>query len=96
MKVEYRVYWRREGLGKRFRLFATKKGATRWMWLLTNPEPWLAFDHKGDDFVCCQGERSECGCGGQTYRESFEQKSKGIPKLVDYGCQTREVGEWLP
>lgn len=89
---EYRVIWKREGLSQRSRRFVQKKFANRWLMLLTVPEPWDLFDLDGDDYVCCSGH--ECGCGGQTVRQSFNKRREGLPKLINYGIQEREVGKW--
>ena len=94
MKQEYRVVWKREGCSKRTKKFAQKKYADRFVRLLSDPEPWKAYGYKGDDYVCCHGERDECGCGGMTYAESFNQKREGLPKLLEVKIEQREVGSW--
>lgn len=91
-RKEYRVAWKREGQRKKYRRFAQKKFADRWIILLTNPEPWIAFGFDGEDYECCDGV--DCGCGGVTIRDCFERRAANLPKLVWYERQEREVGEW--
>lgn len=80
-------------MSKKQRRFAQKKYAIRWLQLLTNPEPWLAFDLDPDDYACCSG--NECGCGGATNRETFSKRREGLPKVITYGVEEREVGKWV-
>lgn len=92
MEFEYRVVWKREGLGQKIKVFQTIKAAKRYVSLLSGDEPWKAFGFSGDSFVCCSG--SECGCGGLRVKESFENKMKGLPKLLFVRMDYRKVGEW--
>jgi hypothetical protein len=94
MKKEYQVIWQREGMSKKRKRYATKKSADRFIALMIDPEPWKLYGYDPDAFMCCRGDPEDCGCGGKTYRESFEERRVGLPKLLTYGIQEREVGEW--
>lgn len=73
MKYEYRVVRERAECKKSYRRYATLAGATKRLELLTSKEPWkLMGDGEADDFMCCSG--FECGCGGMTVKESYEQR----------------------
>ena len=92
MMKEYQVIWQREGLSKRYKKYSELKSAQRLIALMTSPEPWKVYGYEGDEAVCCSGH--ECGCGGKTQRDSFEEKMNGLPKLLNYEIREREVGAW--
>ena len=94
MTLEYRVVWKREGVRRKVKRFASLKLAQRKM-LLLGPEPWLGASEYGkrdpERLNCCSGH--ECACGGLTVREWWEQL--GLPKLEYMHIERREVGKWL-
>jgi len=89
MAIEYRVVWKRNDLKQKTKKYTTLRGAKRFM-ILLGDEPWKAFDHDPEDYICCSG--SDCGCGGQTVRNHFLRKDQ--PKIEFVRLEQREVGEW--
>lgn len=92
MKTEYRVVWKREGLGQKSRKFSRLRFAERYQSLLTSDKPWEVFGVDGDAYECCSGY--ECGCGGMRVKESWINNRKHLPKLLSVKIQSREVGDW--
>src|SRR4051812_42800746 len=70
-KFEYRVVWKRRGMDRKTKRYATLKGAENRV-LFMGPEPWLALKVDPDALQCCPGTTQyECGCGGLTWRQSL-------------------------
>jgi hypothetical protein len=90
--IEYRLVWKREGLGQKSRKFTRLKYAERYLALLTSEAPWEVFGKDGDAYECCSGY--ECGCGGMRVKESWVKTREGLPKLLKHEIQCRDVGEW--
>lgn len=92
-RYEYRVIWKRSGLDRKVRRYATLAGAQRYVRLF-GPEPWTAFGDGGpDDFWCCSGG-PECACEGETNAERAESQSADMPDLEYARIERREVGTW--
>lgn len=89
---EYRVVWKREGCGRRVKIFALLKSAERRVSLMTSDKPWEAFGKKAEEYNCCSGR--ECGCGGQTVEQTFNQVRSSIPKLIFVEIEERPIGSW--
>ncbi len=90
---QYRVIWKREGIRRKTRTYATRKAAERWM-ILLGPEPWKYVDLPPDEVSCCDGY--QCDCQGASVREMFEADRKKIPPLEYLTLEKRPVGQWTP
>lgn len=87
--TEYRVTWQREGLPKKRRFYQTRPPAERLIRLLRgelrHPNP--------HDYACCSGY--ECGCGGVTNAQAWEERYGSMPRLViGPVLESRPVGVW--
>jgi hypothetical protein len=60
------------------------------------PEPWKALGQDPDEHVCCNS--TECGCGGDTWREHLLSSRGDMPPLEYTIIESREVtlGKWMP
>jgi len=92
---EYRVVWKRAGLRRKVKRFATRRAAERLLIRLTDPEPWRTYLREGqdpDDYRCCSGH--ECGCGGITYRQEAEDMRANQPPLESVQLEARRIEPW--
>lgn len=97
--TEYRVVWKRRGMDRKSKRFASLKAAERRVKLL-GPEPWTAFNRDPDEPYCCRGH--ECGCGGLSLREHLlDQRAQtmgsddnGMPPIEYVRIEKRPLGEW--
>ena len=92
-RVEYRVVWKRVGQEPKRKRYVNKKRADGFAAILTDKEPWKRYKRDPDAFYCCSGY--ECGCGGKTVRQSFEEQFDGMPEIEYVRIESREVGPWV-
>lgn len=97
--------WKRHGMPRKQKRFASLKAAERRVRLL-GPEPWTAFDKNPDEPWCCSGSRytSEgCECGGETLRQklirertesSYGPESEPMPSIEYIRIESRPLGDW--
>ena len=99
-KYEFRVVWKRRGMDRKTKRYATLKAAENRV-LFMGPEPWLALKEEPDDRHCCSGY--ECGCGGKTWREYLlEQRTEGkfgaddggMPDIEYIRIERRALSPW--
>lgn len=101
-RYEYRVVWKRHGLHRKSKRYATRKGAERFA-LLLGPEPWKALDVDPDQQHCCSGH-PECACEGATWREHllakrtaggrYSEDDSGMPGIEYIRIEKRPVADW--
>ncbi len=89
--VQYRVVWKRQGLDRKTKVYATRRGADRFISLL-GPAPWEGLGREPDELYCCSGH--ECGCGGGTVRDRMLEDRKDMPPLESISLEQRPVGQW--
>jgi hypothetical protein len=101
VSFEYRVIWKRQGMHRKSKRFATLKAAERRVRLL-GPEPWTAFDRDPDEPWCsCRGSH-ECPCGGETLREKLlrertegpDPDGGGMPAIQEIRIERRVIAPW--
>jgi len=90
---EYRVVWKRKGVNRKIKKCVRKITAARHAALLTSQEPWVLFGQKPDDLACCTGH--ECGCGGLTIEQEYNQRSRAYPPLEYVKIEIRDVSLWV-
>ncbi len=96
-EMEYRVVWKRQHEGRKNKIFATVRGASRRINIMTSDEPWKFYypPVDPDAFVCCAGGFDQmCGCGGVTYRDESEHTRNRLSPLEFARIEEREVKEW--
>jgi hypothetical protein len=94
-ELEYRVVWKRKELSRKTRRFRSLKTAEKFRGVLTagsTEERLLLLGKDPDAYYCCDGH--ECGCGGETNRESEEHYADGMPLLEYCVIEERPVGPW--
>lgn len=101
-KYEFRVVWKRRGMDRKTKRYATLKAAENRV-LFMGPEPWLALKVEPDALQCCPGTAQyECGCGGQTWREHLlgsrqepaYEGDDGMPAIEYIRIERRALAPW--
>lgn len=90
MSVEYRLRWRRQGLGIRTKLYQDRAAAERWALILQGKMA-EATGLDPEAYACCDGR--DDGCGGRTNEQVWADRP-GQPPLVELALEVRAVRPW--
>jgi hypothetical protein len=103
MATEYRVVWKRSGMTRKSKRFASLKAAQKRAALM-GPEPWTALGVLPDDSAVCGCPRDECQHEGETWRERLlaarnqgrYPEDSGMPAIEYIRIEQRPTVNWEP